>query len=214
MAAEKTDQASTSQAGSKKEQRGQQTGLARQSRASVLPVLWADPLDIVSASPFSLINRMQEEVNRIFSEAFGASPARVNEPSGALWAPAVDVALQDGNLVVSAELPGLSEKDVKIEIDNDVLTIQGERKIEQEQDEKGIRRTERRYGRFYRAIALPEGADAEKAQAEFKDGVLRVTIPVSQRNVRQIPIQASSQPSRAQPSQQAATKAQAPEKAA
>jgi HSP20 family protein len=109
------------------------------------------------------------------------------------WIPATEIAYRDGNLVVSAELPGLSENDVKVEINNDFLIIQGERKMEQQEDQNGVQRTERRYGEFYRAIALPDGADTEHARAEFDNGMLRVTVPVpeAKTNQRQIPIQAS-----------------------
>jgi HSP20 family protein len=79
------------------------------------------------------------------------------------------------------------------------LIIQGERKLEKEEGDGGVRRTERRYGEFYRAIALPEGADAEHARAEFQNGVLHVTIPVpeAQSNLRQIPIQTTAASSQA-----------------
>jgi HSP20 family protein len=92
----------------------------------------------------------------------------------------VEVSYNNGNLVVSAELPGLSEKDVKIEVNNDMLSIEGERKVEEEKTAEGVHLTERRYGRFYRAIALPEGADVQKAKADFQNGVLRITVPVQQ----------------------------------
>lgn len=79
-----------------------------------------------------------------------------------------------------AELPGLTENDVKVEINNDVLIIQGERKVEQNKTEGGAHLTERQYGQFYRAIALPEGADAEHANAEMQNGVLHISVPVAQ----------------------------------
>jgi HSP20 family protein len=104
---------------------------------------------------------------------------------------------------------------VNAEINDNSLIIQGERKFEQDEIEGGIRRSERRYGKFYRAIALPEGADAENARAEFQNGVLRVTIPVpqAQSNVRQIPVQASTASSQPQEQKPASTQAPA-EKAA
>jgi HSP20 family protein len=104
---------------------------------------------------------------------------------------------------------------VNVEINDNSLIIQGERKFEQDEIEGGVRRSERRYGEFYRAIALPEGADAENARAEFQNGVLRVTIPVpqAQSNVRQIPVQASTASSQPQEQKPASTQAPA-EKAA
>lgn len=129
------------------------------------------------------------------SRAFGQSALA---PSGAdigtaIWVPAIEIDYKDGNLVVSAELPGLGEGDVDVQIVNDTLVIQGERKDEREEEERGARRTEIRYGRFYRAIPLPEGAQVDQARAEFNNGLLRVTIPAPQApNVRRIPVQAGS----------------------
>jgi HSP20 family protein len=96
--------------------------------------------------------------------------------------------------VVSAELPGLNEDDINVQVVNDTLVIQGERRDEREENEEGVRRTEIRYGQFYRAIPLPDGAQTDQARAEFQNGVLRITIPAPQGkdNTRQIPVQASS----------------------
>jgi HSP20 family protein len=125
------------------------------------------------------------------------------------------MAYQDGKLVISAELPGLSDKDVKIEVNNDVLSIEGERKEEQEKTEGGVHLTERRYGRFYRAIALPDGADVQNAKADFQNGVLRITVPVQQmqQNQRQIPIQATGSSQHTGP-QSTTTSSSSSEKAA
>jgi HSP20 family protein len=114
---------------------------------------------------------------------------------------------------VSAELPGLTDQDVTVEINNDVLIIRGEREVEKEDTSGEIRRTERRYGAFYRAIQLPEGAQADQASAEFRDGVLRITVPVqqAQSNTREISVQTTSaQSSQARPGQQDASKAETP----
>lgn len=183
MSAQQTTQSSTSQAISKGEQR--QTGLARRGGFSALPSLWADPMEFF-ANPFSLMLRMQEEINR----TFGQTSSGRGESLG-IWTPPVEVTFRDNKLEVSAELPGLSDQDVKVEVNNDYLIIQGERKYEHQDKEGEVRRSERRYGQFYRAIALPEGSETDKARAEFKDGVLHVSIPVSQEksNVRQIPVE-------------------------
>jgi len=176
MSAQKSNQLATSQTTSRGEQRGQPTGLARQSALPTLPSLLLDPLGFFDDDPFSLMRRMQREMNRVFSQAGVGSSVRGDDSLSTAWVPAAEIAYRDGNLIVSAELPGLTEKDVKVEINDDFLTIQGERKVEQEETEGGIRRTERKYGEFYRAIALPEGADTEHAQ----------------RNVREIPVQATN----------------------
>jgi len=118
----------------------------------------------------------------------------------------VEISLRDGKLVLSSKLPGLTENDVRVEVDDNYLVIQGERKFEQEENEGGVRRTERRYGRFLRAIALPDGADTEQVQASFENGMLNITIPVAQdTGARQIPIQnsgSSGETSRSQSSTQ------------
>ncbi|HTT24671.1 MAG TPA: Hsp20/alpha crystallin family protein [Candidatus Sulfotelmatobacter sp.] len=192
MSAQRSTELATSQRTG--EQRGQQRTLARQSPLPSLPSLLLDPLGFFEDDPFSLMRRMQREMTRVFGQA-GLDGSRQNgDVLSTSWIPATEIAYQDGNLVISAELPGLSEKDVKVEVNDDFLIIQGERKSEKQEGEGDVRRTERRYGEFYRAIALPEGADAQNARAELRNGVLQVTIPVpqSQRNVREIPVQASS----------------------
>ena len=213
MSAQKSTQLATSQPTSTGEQRGPQT-LARRTAMSALPS-FLDPLGFFDDDSFSLIRRMQKEMSRVFAQAGLTFSGRGDDFLSTAWVPTAEVAYRDGNLVVSAELPGLSEKDVKVEINNDFLTIQGERKVEKDEAENGIRRTERRYGEFYRAIALPEGADAEHARAEFKNGVLHVAVPVppAQSNTRQIPIEttAASQSSEQKP---ATSEAQAGQKAA
>jgi HSP20 family protein len=216
MSAQKSNQLATSQTTSRGEQRGQPTGLARRSALPTLPSLVLDPLGFFDDDPFSLMRRMQREMNRAFSQAGLDFSGRSDDFLSTAWAPAAEIAYRDGNLIVSAELPGLTEKDVKVEINDNFLTIQGERKVEQEENEGGIRRTERKYGEFYRAIALPEGADAEHARAEFQNGVLHVTIPVpqAQSNLRQIPIQTTTAASQASEQKPATGEAPAGQKAA
>jgi HSP20 family protein len=112
------------------------------------------------------------------------------------WSPAVEVARRDGSLVIRAELPGLTKDDVKVELTADGLVIQGERKEEHPEEQEGVLRSERRYGRFSRTIPLPDGASAEQAKAQFNNGVLEVTILVPQEKVRrsEIPIEDSGRP--------------------
>jgi HSP20 family protein len=108
-----------------------------------------------------------------------------------MWSPAIEVSERGNNLVVCAELPGLNKDDVRVEATDDELIIEGERKQEYTGEEGGIRRTERRYGHFYRAIPLPENAKAEQANARFNNGVLEVTIPIDQQKSarRRIPLE-------------------------
>jgi HSP20 family protein len=84
---------------------------------------------------------------------------------------------KDGNLIVETELPGILREAVKINCSDHTLTIQGETKKDEEEKREGYYRSERRYGSFYRSVALPEGVSAAKAKAEFKDGVLKITMP-------------------------------------
>jgi HSP20 family protein len=144
------------------------------------------PADLFSANPFSLMRRMSEEMDRTFGSFFGQS----GRGSGT-WFPAIEVAEQNGQLQVHAELPGIKPEDVKVEVTNDSLILRGERKSENEQRSGGTYRSERRYGEFYREIPLPQGVNPEDAKAQFRNGVLEITVPIPERasNRRQIPIQ-------------------------
>lgn len=198
MSAQRSTQLATSQTG---ERGGRQTDLARRSVLPSVSSLLLDPLGFFDDDSFSIMRRMQREMNRVFGQAGLDASKRGDDFLSTAWVPATEIAFRDGNLVVSAELPGLTEKDVKVEVNDNFLIIQGERKIEQQEGDGDVRRTERRYGEFYRAIALPEGADAEHARAEFQNGVLHVTIPVpqAQKNVRQIPVEGSAQSQQQKP---------------
>jgi HSP20 family protein len=146
--------------------------------------------DLFSFGPFSMIRRLTEEMDRAFSSTWGLT--RGFGDWGA-WSPPVEVCQRDGDLEISAELPGLSKDDVKVECTEEGITIEGEKKREVEKEEGGIHRSERNYGHFYRKIPLPEGAEADKAKAQFKDGVLQVRVPISEQargKHRQIPISA------------------------
>jgi HSP20 family protein len=106
----------------------------------------------------------------------------------------VEVVERDGNLIVRADLPGLTKDDVRVEITEDVLTIEGERHAEHEEKQAGVVRSERSYGRFRRQIPLPEEANADQATASFRDGVLEISMPMPQRQTqgRQIEIQSGA----------------------
>jgi HSP20 family protein len=141
---------------------------------------------LFNLNPFALMRQFAEEFDRGFAGLLGP------ESAGA-WMPRIDVKRNDGDLVISAELPGLKKEDVHVEITDDALILRGERSREDVEQGEGFYRSERAYGRFYRAIPLPEGAQTDKAKAELKDGVLTVTIPVAEagkeENRREIPVQ-------------------------
>jgi HSP20 family protein len=122
-------------------------------------------------SPFALMREFTDEMDRMFRGARGGLQTEE-------WVPTVDVQQCNGNLVVSAELPGLKKEEVKVELTDDALVIEGERKREHKEDHDGFHRWERSYGHFYRSIPLPEGAKTDQAKAELQEGVLKVSVPV------------------------------------
>jgi HSP20 family protein len=124
-----------------------------------------DPLE--NLSPFGLT------FGRLFDDMWGGRRTENDR----LIAPVVDVCEDENHLEITAELPGLKKEDVRIQVENNVLTISGEKRLEKEKKEKDFHRLERRYGSFYRAIALPDGVAADAAEAEFVDGVLHVRLP-------------------------------------
>jgi HSP20 family protein len=120
---------------------------------------------------------IRDEVNRLFDNFFTGLPERRRGLLEGEWAPSVDVAETDNEVVVTAELPGIKQDDVDITITDDVLTLKGEKKEEKEVKEKNYHRIERSYGSFQRSISLPAGVQADKAKATYKDGVLHITVP-------------------------------------
>ena len=144
-----------------------------------------------NGSPFAFMRRFAREMDRLF-EDFGLESGfhmprfltrgreLLRREAGfvpAEWSPRIDVLEREGQFVVRADLPGLSKDDIKVEVSDDLITIQGERKHEKKEEREGYCYSECSYGSFYRAIPLPEGADASKATAEFRKGVLEITVP-------------------------------------
>jgi HSP20 family protein len=106
------------------------------------------------------------------------------EKSRAEWAPAIEAFQRGNEFVVRADVPGLSRDDLSVEIGDDALTIQGERKYDHQEEREGVFRSERSYGSFYRVVPLPEGAVSDSAKANFKDGVLEVVLQAPSHEVR------------------------------
>ncbi len=120
-----------------------------------------------------------DEFFRSFSPLFGRLPRMLEQTGGSHyeWAPAADISETEKEYVVKAELPGIKREDVKVTLENGVLTIQGERKLEKEEKDEKTHRIERFYGNFCRSFNLPDNADAASIRAESKDGVLKVHVP-------------------------------------
>jgi HSP20 family protein len=137
--------------------------------------------------PFDPFYTLHREMNRLFDDVFrGFGPlGRVGSPlmEGQLGWPRIELSETDKTVTVSAELPGLSEKDVQVEIGNGILSIRGEKKAERSDESKFV--SERYYGSFERQIPL-EGVEEDKAQADFKNGVLTVTLPKSEQSTRDV----------------------------
>ena len=167
------------------------SGTVTEPRMSAfLPFTPFTPYEVFAGGPFQFMRRMMEEMDRLV-EAINPSLVSGRTVTSRLWSPAIEVAQRDRSLVIRAELPGLSKEDVKVEVTPDGLLIQGERKEEHVEEQEGVVRSERRYGKFSRTIPLPEGANAEQAKAQFNNGVLEVTIPAPETKVRrrEIPIE-------------------------
>jgi len=135
---------------------------------------------IVRWDPTRELDSLQGEMNRLFSGFFD-TPAgtKGNDRNGAgrRWIPSMDLVETQEEFVLKADLPGMSESDVDIEFENDVLTIAGERKTEHEERHEGYYRLERATGSFSRALSLPDGIEPEAVAASFDNGVLTVRIP-------------------------------------
>ena len=127
--------------------------------------------------PWNALRHLQNEMSRVFDSA----EARAEDGSNVVtsrWTPSVDVREDSGRFVITADIPGVEPKDIEVTMENGVLTIKGERKLEtRDEGDSGYRRVERAYGSFYRRFTLPDTADAEAISASGKHGVLEVVIP-------------------------------------
>jgi HSP20 family protein len=140
--------------------------------------------------PSRELDYFHRDVQRVLGSLFDSQTA-----SGGLkrWSPAIDVAEEGDKLVLRADLPGVGEDDVKVELNERTLTISGERKSSHEDRKDGYYRLERAYGSFSRSLRLPEGVDAESIHAEFNNGVLEVTVPKpAARQPKRVAINASA----------------------
>jgi HSP20 family protein len=129
-------------------------------------------------NPFSEMSLLQNHMNRLFDTALQGWPGESNGTTGTTsWIPAADIYERDNELVVNLDLPGVDPKIVDIHLENNVLTIRGERQFEEKQDKENYHRVERLYGAFARSFTLSTSVDPDKICANYKAGVLRITLP-------------------------------------
>jgi HSP20 family protein len=173
-------------------------GVVPRSQSFGLPSMFS------GGGPFALMRQMEQEMDRMFEQVGFGGQRGLTQPRGpgagsglpSLWQPQVEMFERDGKLHVCSDLPGLSKEDVHINVENDMVTIQGERRSSHEDrdQQRGFFRSERSYGSFYRTIPLPEGVNAESGEATFRDGVLDITFdaPNEQPRGRRLEIRDSS----------------------
>ncbi len=131
--------------------------------------------NITRWDPFRSVSTLQEQVSRLFEDSFFRT--RADESSLSAWTPSVDIYEDGDQLVIKADLPDVNEKDIDIRLENDTLSIRRERKFEKKVSEENYLRVERAYGTFCRSFALPSTVNAEQINAEYRNGVLTVTLP-------------------------------------
>ncbi len=144
--------------------------------------------------PFRELASLQERVNRLFQESAGGGAETSLTTAGA-FIPPVDVYEDEQGLRLKLEVPGIEEKDLDIRIENNVLTVRGERKLEKEEKEENFHRIERRYGSFVRSFSLPNTVDQERVSADYKNGVVTLTLAKkAEAKPKQIKVGIGSQP--------------------
>ena len=146
--------------------------------------------------PFREFSTLQDRMNRLFRETY--SEGQDQSLTASTFAPAVDVYEDEHNVTLKIEVPGIDEKDIDVRIENNTLTVHGERKIEKEEKEENYRRVERQYGNFTRTFTLPTTVDAEKVSATYDKGVLKVSLPKkAEAKPKQIKVNVGSEKSQA-----------------
>ena len=129
--------------------------------------------------PFRDLSSIQGRMNQIFEDALARSRGREEGLRSGMWTPAVDIYESNDSVVVKAELPGVEKDQISVEVKDGILSLRGERKFEKEVKEESYHRIERSYGSFQRSFSLPVSVDQEKVTAQFKNGVLEVTVPAA-----------------------------------
>ncbi|MFP3999461.1 MAG: Hsp20/alpha crystallin family protein [Desulfobacterales bacterium] len=132
---------------------------------------------LVRWNPWTTLPTLQDRINRVFDDMFPTTGEGGEDTGLFEWRPTVDTFEKDNSIMIKAELPGVKKDDVSIDVNNNVLSIKGERKDEEKAEEGNYYRRERFYGKFQRAFTLPDNVDTDKIEASFKDGVLEVKVP-------------------------------------
>jgi len=127
--------------------------------------------------PFRDLVSLQDRMNRLFDESVRNVKPGDEALSSAIWSPAVDIYETDDEVVVKAELPEVNQKDIDIQIENNTITLRGERKFNKETKKENFHRIERAYGSFSRSFTLPGTIDQERIRADYKDGILKISMP-------------------------------------
>lgn len=180
------ERARGSQAGAHQQHAGsQETGLAQRSQVMTPAFM----------SPFSFMRRFSEGMEQLFNDfgSTGMMPRGMGEFFE--WMPQLEMFQREGEFCIRADLPGMNKDDVRVEVRDDAIVLQGERQQEHREEREGHYSNEVSYGRFYREIPLPDGVDADEANATFRDGVLEITMPIERGETRgrQLEIQSGEQ---------------------
>ncbi len=147
---------------------------------------------LIRWDPFREMSALQERMNQLFSDVRGKGNVREEKLIRNTWIPAVDIFETPDAIVLKAELPGIAAQDISVEVQDNIVTLKGEKKFEKETKEENYHRMERSYGSFQRAFTLPGTVQEEKATARFRDGILEIALPkVEEARPRQIKVKIS-----------------------
>lgn len=133
-------------------------------------------MSLIKYDPFRELKSLQDEMNRLFMTSLPRSFSQEEMASGG-WSPSVDIYESENEIVLEAELPGMRREDFEVSIENNVITLKGERRFEKKEEGDNYHRVERSYGSFTRSFSLPRTVSAEETSADFKNGILRVSLP-------------------------------------
>jgi HSP20 family protein len=132
-------------------------------------------MPIIRWDPFQELNLITSRMNRLFHDTYGQGSTEENLTTSA-FVPPVDIYEDEHNITLKIEVPGIEQKDMDVRLENNTLTVRGERKFEKEEKEENFHRLERRYGSFYRAFTLPNTVDADSVKADYDNGLLKITL--------------------------------------